>query len=201
MNLNEPQEALTAPKQYLSDSLLFQVELPSLLPVMEFLPLRATCKGYARNHAFQELLQVTNPWKALKAAREGCVSIEQLQAENFRVEDKDRKRIKVYSRTGFCCPADRRLFNRCGPTMPGEQHKYFVTYKAESFESSQRERNYRIRRDYPDRRYHDVQTFFWGLGNIELCCFGSCFGQSFIHKVVDMDLCVPSVYDEEEIVI
>lgn len=134
---------------------------------MEFLPLRATCKGYARNHAFQELLQVTNPWKALKAAREGCVSIEQLQAENFRVEDKDRKRIKVYSRTGFCCPADRRLFNRCGPTMPGEQHKYFVTYKAESFESSQRERNYRIRRDYPDRRYHDVQTFFWGLGILD----------------------------------
>ena len=39
------------------------------------------------------------------------------------------------------------------------------------------------------------------LGNIELCCFGSCFAQSFIHKVVDMDWCVPSAYDDEEIVI
>ena len=159
----EPQEALTAPT-YLSDSLLLQVELPSLLPVMEFLPLRATCKGYARNHAFQELLQVTKPVEALKAAREGCVSIEQLQAENFRVEDKHRKRIKGYPRTGFCCPADRRVFNRCCCNLMGGGNKYFVTFKDESFESYQRERNYRIRRDYPDRRYHDVQTFFWGLG-------------------------------------
>ena len=48
----------------------------------------------------------------------------------------------------------------------GGHNKYFVICKDESFESLQRERHYRIRRDYPDRRYHDVQSFFWGLGTV-----------------------------------
>ena len=161
----EPQEALTAPRWDLSDSLLFQVEFPGLLPVMEFLPLRATCKGYARNRAFQEFLQVTQPRKALKAARTGRVSIEQLQAENFQVEQPLRKCKKGYPSTGFCCPSDRRLFNECCCNLAGRD-RFFVTYRDESFETLQRERYYRTRRDHPDRRYHDVQTFFWGLGTL-----------------------------------
>ena len=150
---------------------------------------------YARTAAFQELLGVRFPQNALQAARSEDLSVEQLQEANFRVDPYAI--VRDYPRSGFCCPRDRRVFNEFCCNLGGRD-RFFRKERDDSFHAHHRQRYYQMRRDHGPR-CKKVQGCVWGLGNIELCCFG----KSFLHKLVDSDWCLPNscAIDEEEFVV
>ena len=228
-----------------NDSQCLFSELPRQLPLMEFLPLRATCKLYSKTEAFQKLLAVKWPKQALAAARQKHLSAEELltfpKVRSSVMGGKTRSHFY-----GFCCPEDRRKLDRfCGTIdMPSTMCKsVFINKVDDSYETMHEARFYRAR---SERGWGSFQSFVWGLGNwaalalfwkgnvffhvfppivppklaqswelgrlaaklfarvrvsnpgnVELCCFGG----SVLHKLVDTDCCIPSTYDEEELVI
>ena len=147
-----------------NDSQCLFSELPRQLPLMEFLPLRATCKLYSKTEAFQKLLAVKWPKQALAAARQKHLSAEELltfpKVRSSVMGGKTRSHFY-----GFCCPEDRRKLDRfCGTIdMPSTMCKsVFINKVDDSYETMHEARFYRAR---SERGWGSFQSFVWGLGN------------------------------------
>ena len=233
-SIAKEQRALLVPN--LGNSMLFQRALPELLPFTDFMSLRAVSKQYRQISAFDELLSVQFPRKMLNVAQSECVSVYDLEERfptrakinaeasrrrkeggweaeaaclrEMRAHEPPRKYKNKMSRKGgshFCCPSDRTTFTGscCYYIVKGGG---FMFHYDESFQALQRQQFYQMRQ----RDGHSVvkwcQNFFWGLGNIELCCLSECRDRgiprdSFFHRMVDSRCCIPAKYDEGEYVV
>ena len=116
----------------LNDSQCLFSELPRLFPLMEFLPLRATCKQFSKTVAFQKLLTVKWPKPALAAARQKHLSAEDLLTFPH-VKGGIATKREFY---GFCCPEDRRKFNRfCCNIISPRPTRFFISKVDDSYET------------------------------------------------------------------
>ena len=158
-----------------NDSQCLFSELPRQFPLMEFLPLRATCKQFSKTVAFQKLLTVKWPKPALAAARQQHLSAEDLLTFPH-VKGRFTTKTEFY---GFCCPEDRRTFNRfCCQIIEPRPSRFFLNKVDDSYETMHEARFYRAR---SERGWGSVQSFIWGLGHWAAlalfwqgaCCFTS----------------------------
>lgn len=106
--------------------------------------------------------------------------------------------------TGFCCPPDRVRYTSksiAGNIIKGNG---FLYQYDESFKTLKRERFYQTRLRDGHWVPKWIQSFLWGLGNVELCCLRECgedATDSSMHRLVDSNWCMPSTYDDDEFVV
>mmetsp|Transcript_57024 Transcript_57024/g.118024 ORF Transcript_57024/g.118024 Transcript_57024/m.118024 type:complete len:234 (-) Transcript_57024:48-749(-) len=203
----------TPPPQSLNRSMMLQAKLPPFLSLKDALMLRASCKSFSRTTVFQLLFKYCSKVD-VRHARESHRSAEQLVLSLWQPmipPDKRKSKKRAMSTfsccCGTCCPCERDQYRGSGCLDLKPRHVYLeplfgvicrpvICMAGEPSASNNMLKAPSADRDSYERQRHwnGLQSFLWGIGNLERCCWGT----GHLHENIDSGWRRPPV-DEHEI--
>ncbi|CAE7941964.1 ded1 [Symbiodinium necroappetens] len=204
----------------LNTSMMLQAKIPPFLSLKDALMLRASCKSFSKTTVFQLLLNYCSKIDVRRAC-ESHRSAEQLvlsrqpmtlPSERGRMTlagktiYKSRKQNTTFSCCcGTCCPSERDQYRGSGCLDPKPRYAYLeplcwvicrpvIIMAGETGDNMLKAPPAHQDSYERQRHWNGLQSFLWGIGNLERCCWGT----GHLHENIDSGWRCPPV-DEHEI--